>query len=190
MASTDDPSSTTSVQPQRRMIDSYAAFLHNTSFAMLFVAPALIALPPRKLDIYTLALGGSFVVSANYLVKERTGAGLLAQLPTLNRSLPKRAQEVQAQQQQRRLLEDPASGNLKDMSTIEKKAREIWMGGETEGWKERRLQEEQEKLNRGEGYGSMIMDQVREVWGQGEKNAEALEEKDKEILSEKPRNKP
>lgn len=50
---------------------------------------------------------------------------------------------------------------------IEEKAKEIWMGGEAEGWKERRLREEQERIAKGEGYGSMIMDQIWEVWNWG-----------------------
>ncbi|KXX75282.1 Exocyst complex component SEC3 [Madurella mycetomatis] len=40
----------------------------------------------------------------------------------------------------------------------------LWMGGEKEGWKERRLEEERQALERGEGYGELIMRQVREVW--------------------------
>lgn len=38
-----------------------------------------------------------------------------------------------------------------------------WMGGETEGWKERRLEEERRALESGKGYGGLIMDQIREV---------------------------
>ena len=56
------------------------------------------------------------------------------------------------------------------------------MGGETEGWKERRLKEEQEKLDQGEGYWDMIVDQVWEVWNWGEKKAEDLKEKDEEVV--------
>jgi hypothetical protein len=63
------------------MTDSYHKFVHNTSMAMLFVAPLLIALPPRKLDIYTFTLGGIFVVSGNQLLRERNGTGILGLLP-------------------------------------------------------------------------------------------------------------
>lgn len=68
---------------------------------------------------------------------------------------------------------------------MEEKAKEIWMGGETEGWKERRLREEQEKIEQGEGYGSMIMDQIWEVWTWGKKQGEELKEKDQEALESK-----
>lgn len=40
----------------------------------------------------------------------------------------------------------------------------VWMGGEKEGWKERRLEEERRALESGKGYGGLIADQVREVW--------------------------
>ena len=43
-------------------------------------------------------------------------------------------------------------------------ARKIWMGDETEGWKEQRMREEREALEEGRGYGSLIMEQIWEVW--------------------------
>jgi hypothetical protein len=172
------------------MTESYNTFLHNTSLTMLFLAPALIALPPRKLDLYTVALVGSFVASANHLTKERTGRGLLGNLPFANASRPTaqktKAEEFhekyRAEKERRRLLEEPISVPAttsagRPPSALEAAAKELWMGGETEGWKERRLQEEQEKINQGEGYGSMIMDQIWEVWNWGEKK-EKTKDKD------------
>jgi hypothetical protein len=53
-----------------------------------------------------------------------------------------------------------------------------------EDWKERRLKEEQEKLDQGEGYGGMIMDQIWDVWNWGERKAEKLEDKDKQVVRE------
>lgn len=43
-------------------------------------------------------------------------------------------------------------------------AKKLWMGGETDGWEERRLEKEKEDLGEGKGYGDIIMDQVREVF--------------------------
>jgi hypothetical protein len=44
----------------------------------------------------------------------------------------------------------------------------LWMGGEKEDWKERRLEEERRALESGRGYGDLIMQQVKEVWkGEG-----------------------
>ena len=44
-------------------------------------------------------------------------------------------------------------------------ARRIWMGGETEGWRERRAREEQEALEQGLGYGDLIVKYVKDAWG-------------------------
>ncbi|KAL9086460.1 MAG: hypothetical protein Q9165_007076, partial [Trypethelium subeluteriae] len=40
----------------------------------------------------------------------------------------------------------------------------IWMGGEGEDWKEKRMEEERRALEEGKGYSDVIMDQIREVW--------------------------
>ncbi|KAK4938930.1 hypothetical protein LTR10_020678 [Elasticomyces elasticus] len=175
-----------SFQERQKMADDYRKFLHTASLATVFIAPVLIILPPRKLDLYTFSLAGAFVVSANYQTKQRTGAGFMGHLGRPF-AMPKRAQEIQAQQMERkRLLEEAAApAERKKGSLLEEKAREIWMGGETEGWKERRLKEEQEKLDQGEGYWDMIRDQVWEVWNWGEKKAEDLKEKDEEVLQSK-----
>lgn len=50
---------------------AYRTFQHYTALGFLFGAPVLIALPPRKLDIYTFGLGSSWVLSANHLYRER-----------------------------------------------------------------------------------------------------------------------
>ena len=45
----------------------------------------------------------------------------------------------------------------------------FWMGGEKEGWQEKRLEEERKAIESGKGYGGLIADQVREVWkGKGD----------------------
>jgi hypothetical protein len=179
------------------MTESYNTFLRNTSWTMLFLAPALIALPPRKLDLYTAALAASFVASANHLTKERTGRGLLANLPFANASRPPgpktKAEEFhekyRVEKERRRLLGEPAPSSTatsagRPPSALKTAAKELWMGGETEGWKERRLQEEQEKIKQGEGYGSMIVDQIWEVWNWGEKKEE-IKDKDKQFLNQR-----
>lgn len=44
-------------------------------------------------------------------------------------------------------------------------ARKLWMGDEKPGWQGRRLKKEKEELEKGVGYGGIIMGQVREVFG-------------------------
>lgn len=106
--------------------------------------------------------------------------------------LPDRAKDVkmrlEREKEGRRLLEEEGPRTVKEEgSVLERKAKEIWMGGETEGWKERRLKEEQEKIDNGEGYGTMIVDQIKEVWNQGEKKAEEVKVEDERYLKQKRR---
>lgn len=201
MSSPTPPSREPTLEQRIHMTDSFGKFLHNLSLTMLVGAPILIALPPRKLDLYTFFLAGSFVAAGNHLVKERTGAGLLYQLPGTR--LPPAAVEYQQRmkmrdQGQRRLLDEPQlqTGTIqqelekrkiehRQPAGLEKAAKDLWMGGEKEGWKEKRLAEEQKKLDEGEGYGSMIVDQIWEVWNWGEKKAEDLKETDAKVIKER-----
>ncbi|KAH6626093.1 hypothetical protein B0J18DRAFT_476734 [Chaetomium sp. MPI-SDFR-AT-0129] len=49
----------------------------------------------------------------------------------------------------------------------------VWMGGEKDGWQEKRLEEERQALESGKGYGDLIVEQVKEVWnGEGKKGGE------------------
>jgi len=58
--------------------NDYLALRHNVAFGMLFVAPAIIALPPRKLDIYTVSLAFTWVFCLNEVMKHHfNGAGTL-----------------------------------------------------------------------------------------------------------------
>ena len=107
-----------------------------------------------------------------------------------------REREQHTRSQQQRLLEIPTASEADRRArqtqglrpaALEAKAKELWLGGETEGWKERRLKEEQEKIDNGEGYGGMIMDQIWEVWNWGEKKGEKLIEQDQKVLAEQRR---
>ncbi|PLB37262.1 uncharacterized protein BDW47DRAFT_38962 [Aspergillus candidus] len=55
----------------------------------------------------------------------------------------------------------------------------VWMGGESEGWKEKRLREEQKALDEGRGYGDLIRDHIWDVWTWGKKD-EGEGDEDKE----------
>ncbi|KAJ5952752.1 uncharacterized protein N7479_011165 [Penicillium vulpinum] len=51
----------------------------------------------------------------------------------------------------------------------------VWMGGESEGWKERRLREEQKALSEGKGYGDLIQEHIWDVWTWGGKDGKGDE---------------
>ncbi|KAL2444040.1 hypothetical protein ABEF95_014912 [Exophiala dermatitidis] len=182
------------LQQRQHITDDYHRFLSTASLATCVLAPVIIALPPRKLDLYSFSLAGTFVISANYQLKERTGRGIVerARMPHIF-GMPEQAREIQLRMREaqtrdeNRLLEGSSSPTTqkKSGSLLEEKAKELWMGGETEGWKERRLREEQEKLANGEGYGSMIMDQIWEVWNWGKVKDEDEEEQPEKNASSK-----
>jgi hypothetical protein len=150
---------------------SYEAAKHYLSLALVITTPILIAMPPRKLDKYTVFLGSAGILSANQLYKERTGVSALSKLNPYSSSLVQhglsaptnRAAEVKERlrlEKEERLVREGKSWEENNMTPLKK----VWMGGEKEGWKERRLREEQEAIDQGKGYGSLIMDQLYEVW--------------------------
>lgn len=170
---------------QARREADYARFKNYAALTFLVASPVLIALPPRKLDHLTVLLTGAFCVSANHITYERTGRSIIDRFesrisrpPTLISELPsERAQEIQARLRASREaqlreggmpkeeLEKLQARQLQDKGAAER----IWMGGESEGWKEKRLREEQKALAEGKGYGDLIKEHIWDVWTWGEK---------------------
>ncbi|GIJ89330.1 hypothetical protein Asppvi_008268 [Aspergillus pseudoviridinutans] len=172
----------------------YIRFKHYAALTFLVASPVLIALPPRKLDHLTVLLAGAFCVSANHLTRERTGRSIVDRIEARITSTPslaipdlpsQRAQEVQAKLRAAREAQIREGGlvgeeleKLKARQAQEKGVAErIWMGGETEGWKERRLREEQKALEEGKGYGDLIKEHIWDVWTWGQKDGDKEESK-------------
>lgn len=172
----------------------YESFKKYTAFTFLVASPILIALPPRRLDPKALFLGSAFCISANYITREKTGRSIVDRIdarirarPGILRELPSdRAAEVQAQLRAARdaqISEGGAVGEeLEKLKSRQKSdqalASRVWMGGESEGWMERRLREEQKALDEGKGYGDLIQEHVMEVWNGGRKTEDNDSEKD------------
>lgn len=162
----------------RREAD-FIRFKRYAALTFLVASPILIALPPRKLDHLTVLLGGAFCVSANHLTQERTGRSIMDRLESrLSRGvrvseLPsERAQEIQARVRASR-EKQLRDGGLSEEEIEKLRARQVqdkglaervWMGGEQEGWRERRIREEQQALAEGRGYGDLIKEHVWDVW--------------------------
>ncbi|GFF33091.1 hypothetical protein IFM46972_03771 [Aspergillus udagawae] len=172
----------------------YIRFKHYAALTFLVASPVLIALPPRKLDHLTVLLTGAFCVSANHLTREHTGRSIVERIEARIASTPslaisdlpsQRAQEVQAKLRAARDAQIRQGGlvgeeleKLKARQAQEKGVAErIWMGGETEGWKERRLREEQKALEEGKGYGDLIKEHIWDVWTWGQKDGGKEESK-------------
>jgi len=54
-------------------------------------------------------------------------------------------------------------------------AEKLWMGDQGDDWKVKRAEKEREVLQSGEGYGTLIMDQIKEVWTGKKKEDEQSE---------------
>jgi hypothetical protein len=157
----------------------YIRFKHYAAWTLIVASPILIALPPRKLDLYTVALSGSFLVSVNHLVREQTGRGITQTIgerfqhkPSMLQELPsERARELQAKLKAAKEAQI-RDGELEKLRSQDQQRRRglaenLWMGNETADWKERRLREEQKAIAEGKGYGDLIMEHIWEVvnWG-------------------------
>lgn len=204
MPSLPDPSSSPSTRPVPQLAlqrqDSYGKTLHILSWSCLILCPILIALPPRKLDLFTSCLGLGTVLSANKIHRDRYGTGILARINnplslqpinsaslTTNTSnvgetsfvsggsLPtERAKEFQARFK--------AERELQDQGREEGALGKIWYGDENpRDWKEKREKELHEKFEQGKGIADVIMDQIWEVWNwKGSGKPESMEEKKRE----------
>lgn len=184
---------------------SYILFKRCTAYTFLLASPILVALPPRKLDLHTAALTIAFLVSANHVSREQSHSGRsitdrltgfvtsppsvsMPSAPRVFSGLPsERAEEVhralkeqrrqQQQQQQERPDEAEDNDGSKERSRgIDGIARGMWMGGETEGWRQQRAEEEKKALEEGKGYGSLIMQHIREAWGVDDTSGRRKEE--------------
>ncbi|WEW61219.1 hypothetical protein PRK78_006709 [Emydomyces testavorans] len=181
--STSNPNPNSSTPSPPRHSTEYHLFKRYASLTFLIAAPILIALPPRKLDLYTASLASAFLFSANHLTFDQTGTSIVDRLgarlradhasPRILRDLPtQRAEEVREQMRRAREAARRREGGGEQGGGAEAEGwteigRRIWMGGEEEGWRQRRMEEERKALEEGKGYGGLIMDHVRDAMGMG-----------------------
>ncbi|MCJ1281597.1 hypothetical protein MMC26_000917 [Xylographa opegraphella] len=180
------PTSPSDPRPPAPSPTAFSTATHALSLTLLLAAPVLVALPPRKLDLYTFSLSSAWLVSANHLTTERTGASIAANITQrLSRPSPPPPSEhaparIAEEERRRRLGRDGqalvgagrqrvAEGGKQEGGVLAR-AEQLWMGGEDEGWRERRLREEREALAEGKGYWDLIAEQVWEVWNWGRKD--------------------
>ncbi|KAL8696448.1 MAG: hypothetical protein Q9201_007655 [Fulgogasparrea decipioides] len=135
--------------------------------------------------MYTFMLGAAFVVSAEELT---LGSASCSYAQRRSPTAPNSFQEQQPFQELRNdngplvaqlragreVLSSPTTPQdarsalqqqLHEESGVLGLLRKLWYGNETEGWQKRRIEEEMEALEEGRGYGGLIGDAVREVFG-------------------------
>jgi hypothetical protein len=178
--------------------------IHNISLGALIVCPIIILLPPRKLDIYTLALLSGTFAGGNQLSKEYTGVSMLQRFGNRLESmsgtdLPPKAKEMQARLREEKARREEArvggieevrkkGEELAERSRVERERgllEKVWMGSEGDDWKEKRDKREKEALEEGKGYWDLITDQIWEVWNGGKEKVEEIKEKDEKVVEER-----
>jgi hypothetical protein len=186
--------------------------IHNVSLGALIACPIIILLPPRKLDIYTLALLSGMFAGGNQLSKEYTGTSMLQRFgnrleSVSGRELPPKAQEMQIRLREEKVRREEALAGGRGIGEMRRKGEElaerfrvekeqkqtedrsllkkVWMGSEGEDWKEKRDTREKEALEEGKGYGGLIMDQIWDVWNWGRDKTEEIKEKDETVVEER-----
>lgn len=180
-------------QPTEDETERYKTTLHRAAIFTIVVCPALAALPPRKLDVYTIGLLGMTGFSANYLYRESRGQSILQLVggkeaeelrPQGDTSLPtERAREFQRQLKLQR--EATAAGNPAAAKAAQEQKQnileQVYYGKEKpEGWRERRAKEDQKALAEGKGLSDIILDQIWDVWTWGKgKEGDAKPEPEK-----------
>ncbi|KAK4156306.1 exocyst complex component SEC3 [Chaetomidium leptoderma] len=99
-------------------------------------------------------------------------AGFLMNLPTDRAA--RNARLMEAERKRRAEAEGKEYRDKDRRNWLER----FWMGGESEGWKEKRLEEERKALEEGgKGYGGLIVDQLKEVWeGKGKGKGKGVDD--------------
>ncbi|KAF2652781.1 hypothetical protein K491DRAFT_565438, partial [Lophiostoma macrostomum CBS 122681] len=178
MATPNPPQAPPILTPEQRLAleqkQKYDNLLRNLAIGGIIICPAIVLMPPRKLDLYTFSLAAGTYLSADHLSSHYTSRPLVHHLlPGFFKydGLPTdKAREVQAAnrraEEERRKRDGAIANEQKGI------VNRLWMGGEKEGWKERRLEEERRKLEQGESYTSMILDQIWEVWNWDKKKGD------------------
>ncbi|KFY85672.1 hypothetical protein V500_08201 [Pseudogymnoascus sp. VKM F-4518 (FW-2643)] len=149
-------SSQDSPPPSRETIARQRSLLRYTSFGALVICPLLIALPPRKMDVYTVAALASTGLSGNYLVGDYTGRTIV------DRAKFSAAGFMAERAEKKRLQERKTIGEVLGSAADSRPK---------EGWKVQRDEREKKAVEEGKGYGDLIMDQIWDVWtwGKGDK---------------------
>lgn len=181
---------TPSQSPEQLRQAQYHNLLTYTSLGALLLCPALIALPPRKFDFYTILLISGTALGGNQVLREYTGRGITERVPALQRltgdaRLPTTQERgplgipadlvrpSAARQADEGLGTTVAVARaVRDMKAAEAQAQahaeEEVSRRRKADWKVVREEREREALeDGGKGYGGLIMDQIWEVWNWG-----------------------
>lgn len=151
-------------------------WLHNSAIAVAILGPIAMLMPPRRADLRSVVLSGGTFWATNQLAFDYTGQSIRQRFQSrmaviTDGGLPEQARRNQELIRQERLRREAAlPEEQRKAKEMERRRKEqgvldrLWMGGESENWKEERAKKEKEALDDGRGYQGLIMDQIWEVW--------------------------
>lgn len=160
-------------------------WLHNSAIGVAILGPIALLMPPRRIGLQAMLLSGGTFWATNVLAYDWTGESMTQRFDRrwqtmFSSGLPekaKRNQELMRLERERREALLPEAERLALQEARQKKEEasrgivsRLWMGGEKEDWRQERARKEKETLENGEGYGTLIMDQVKEVFSGSKKN--------------------
>jgi hypothetical protein len=172
----------------------YRQLVFATSVGAVVLCPLIIALPPRKFDIYTVAMIAGAAMGGNQLAREYTGRSIVERMRDMATPtpVPRAGRAPQDMEQKKRVPLEGVPKPFGGRGTASAKEtgegagdggrrgvlEAIWVGDERAGWKAERDAREKKALEDGRGYGGLILDQIWEVWNGGREKVEKAKEVD------------
>ncbi|KZZ97552.1 hypothetical protein AAL_03516 [Moelleriella libera RCEF 2490] len=157
--------------PEASAPPSKSPIIRNIALAGAIVTPLAMLLPPRKVDVRFFVLAGTFSLATNQLAYEYTGQSIYSRFgnrvgSVFDSGLPegaKRTQQLLKEQREREAAQRQrhAEGDKNKTAGLVK---DIWMGGESEDWQEKRAEEHRKSIQEGQGLSGIIMSQIADVW--------------------------
>ncbi|ROW11655.1 hypothetical protein VPNG_05594 [Cytospora leucostoma] len=159
-------------------------WLHKSAWGVAILGPIALLMPPRRVGFQSLLLSGGTFWATNLLAYDYTGESITQRFDRRWKSLfdgglpekAKRNKELMRIERERREAALPEAERKALQEERERKelaARgpltKLWMGSEKGDWMAERARKEKEALDKGEGYGTLIIEQIKEVFSGGDK---------------------
>lgn len=151
------------------------------------LGPLALFTPPRKMGLQALLLASGTFYASNILAYDYTGQSMYQRFVRrwnnmVDGGLPEKARHTQElmrlererregalpEAERRRLQEDRERKEMAARGPLQR----LWMGNEKENWREERARKDKEALEEGKGYGDLIVEQVKEVFGSEKKDGQ------------------
>ncbi|KAI9640227.1 hypothetical protein NHQ30_011466 [Ciborinia camelliae] len=159
--------------------------LHNASLAALIVCPIIMALPPRKMDVYTFALMTTTFIGGNHLAYEYTGVSMMARIQNRVNSFSSTELSEKAKETQKKIREAREQKRMEESGKIFGKT----FKSQDEGAKGEGVLEALEKRSAGQPTVEKVEEEGKEgvlekIWlgGEGKNWKEKRDQKEKEAL--------